>query len=539
MVINQGGGGGVTAVTATAPLAITGAPATPNVSITPGTLVGDVLVWNGAAWVSTAGSPTPGSPNSLLYENPAGTAAITDPNLVAAPVDQFGRAQIRDTRLPGGVGTGPVFRQGAWQVDGDPLPNVQGEGLVVYGPAPNGLMDALNGTIGRVKFDRFAIRLITGGVDVGYGWRTDLTEQYFKDDTGTRSMQIIRASGEATFRDVGLFVPGGATLGARWRNGNGSPEGAVVGSVGDLFTRLDGGTNTTFYVKESGVATNTGWVADGANPLSAVLSIGNTSGANDILLDVGQKLDATAALGTLNLGTSNAKLIALGNKLAVLADDDPMILVNQGGATFISNAGVQYSTKRANRAQFRGNQFGANTAGPGATGFKSRGVNIGDMASVVAGDLLYRITAIGVPADNVSVPLAALLSLQVPTAGVGANYVASELELQLVPLEGPINGAKVMFKVTSQGVPVLRETALPAGGSAAGLATLDAAGQLLILNPNVKAGTRFTLTVQEGPPLVGAVAQTARVPGVSFTIASNAGAADAGVIVYWQLWEGV
>jgi len=289
------------------------------------------------------------------------------------------------------------------------------------------------------------------------------------------------------------------------------------------------------------------WVAaaGGAPALSAVLAVGNTSGANDILLDAGQQLDVNAALGLLSLGTVNAKLIALGNKVAVLADSDPMILVNQGGATFISNAGVQYSTKRANRAQFRGNQFGANNAGPGATGFKSRGVNIGDMASVVAGDLLYRITAIGVPADNASVPLAALISLQVPTAGVGTNYVASELELQLVPLEGPTNGATVMFKITSQGVPVLRETDLPPvappvpNRRVAGLATLDGLGQLLILNPNVKAGTRITLTVQDGGTLAtGNVQVVARVVGTSFTIASSV-VTDAGAIVYWQLWEGV
>ena len=284
-----------------------------------------------------------------------------------------------------------------------------------------------------------------------------------------------------------------------------------------------------------------------STPLSAVLAVGNTSGVNDIYLDAGQKLDTTPALGTLNLGTTNAKLVAIGNKLAVLADDDPMILVNQGGAVIIpSNAGFQYSTKRPNRAQFRGNQFGANSAGPGATGFKSRGVNIGDMASVVAGDLLYRITAIGVPGNNSDIPLAAHLSLQVPAAGVGVNYVAAELELQLVPLEGPINGATVMFKITSQGVPVLRETDLPPvappvpNRRVAGLATLDGAGQFLILNPNVKAGTRFTLTVQDGGTApTGTVYVSARVAGASFTITSNAGGTDLGVQVYWQLWEGV
>jgi hypothetical protein len=48
--------------------------------------------------------------------------------------------------------------------------------------------------------------------------------------------------------------------GAKWSAGNGSPEGAVTGSVGDLYSRRDGGAATSLYVKESG-AGNTGWVA--------------------------------------------------------------------------------------------------------------------------------------------------------------------------------------------------------------------------------------------------------------------------------------
>jgi hypothetical protein len=48
--------------------------------------------------------------------------------------------------------------------------------------------------------------------------------------------------------------------GAAWTAGNGSPEGVVVGSPGDLYSDTSGGAGTTLYVKESGVATNTGWI---------------------------------------------------------------------------------------------------------------------------------------------------------------------------------------------------------------------------------------------------------------------------------------
>lgn len=50
------------------------------------------------------------------------------------------------------------------------------------------------------------------------------------------------------------------TNGARWTSGDGSPENNVVGSIGDLYTRQDGGANTTLYVKESGTG-DTGWQA--------------------------------------------------------------------------------------------------------------------------------------------------------------------------------------------------------------------------------------------------------------------------------------
>ena len=44
-------------------------------------------------------------------------------------------------------------------------------------------------------------------------------------------------------------------------SGTATPESAVVGRVGDLFLRTDGGASTVLYVKESGADTNTGWIA--------------------------------------------------------------------------------------------------------------------------------------------------------------------------------------------------------------------------------------------------------------------------------------
>ena len=51
-----------------------------------------------------------------------------------------------------------------------------------------------------------------------------------------------------------------SSLGVAWASGSGSPEGAVTAPVGSLYSRTDGGTGTSLYVKESGTG-NTGWVA--------------------------------------------------------------------------------------------------------------------------------------------------------------------------------------------------------------------------------------------------------------------------------------
>ena len=43
--------------------------------------------------------------------------------------------------------------------------------------------------------------------------------------------------------------------------GTGSPQGVLAAAVGSIFLRTDGGTSTVLYVKETGAATSSGWVA--------------------------------------------------------------------------------------------------------------------------------------------------------------------------------------------------------------------------------------------------------------------------------------
>ena len=53
------------------------------------------------------------------------------------------------------------------------------------------------------------------------------------------------------------IVPTGSVF---WTAGSGTPEGVVTSAVGGMYTRTDGGSSTTLYVKEAGTG-NTGWVA--------------------------------------------------------------------------------------------------------------------------------------------------------------------------------------------------------------------------------------------------------------------------------------
>jgi len=306
--------------------------------------------------------------------------------------------------------------------------------------------------------------------------------------------------------------------------------------IGDRWVTLTGPVLSTLAVDAGGVRS---WLdlpgGGGAASLAAVLAVGNNSGPNPILLAPGQRLDTDAA-GQLHLGTANATSLDAGTGPGGLGAFQ--VLINQGGATFLSNAGIQYSSTVPNRAQLRVNLFDPTGVGvPGMTAFRSRGATVGALAGVKDGDILWRATAIGVCGDNSSTPLAGYISIQVPVGGSnpGQAWVATDFAVELTPLEGMTNSHKEVFKITSQGVPCLRDGT----NRASGLATLDAAGQIVVANTSVKSNTRFSLSVQEGTGVVpvGSVYQSARVAGTSFQIKSNGGAADAGLVVFWELWE--
>lgn len=251
-------------------------------------------------------------------------------------------------------------------------------------------------------------------------------------------------------------------------------------------------------------------------------------------------------------GTSTTTTVvtnsATSSRTLITPDIDGTLLVAQTGTNIVfiggptgplhgSNAGIQYSTTVSNRAQFRGNQYGngggSNAFVPGITTFKSRGATIGSLAAVQPGDILFRDTAIGV-ASNLNTPIGAFISIVVAPNGVpaGQAWVATDYELQLVPLAGPANGRRQVFRITSEGIFHILETA----NSMAGVAVTDASGSVTVPNTQITATSRITLTIQDGGTVpTCAVYVSARVVGTSFTITSID--ADVGVQVYYQIWE--
>ena len=191
---------------------------------TAATSIADLMVASSSGPDVPPGDVT-GDANSILFEDPAGGSAITDPNLAAAPLDPFGRPQVWDHRVRAGLGS--VLREGAWQADGDATSQTT-EGAVLYGPNALGLgPDATQGGYFRAKPTRFGVAQIIPGVNGGalyYAIRldTDTTNGIqLQDDFAIEQFHVDRVTGtvrigspDATHGGTGgLFVNQSGPLG--------------------------------------------------------------------------------------------------------------------------------------------------------------------------------------------------------------------------------------------------------------------------------------------------------------------------------------
>jgi len=124
-----------------------------------------------------------------------------------------------------------------------------------------------------LRFDYNSIR--AGGTTIKIDCDATV-EQHFKTEANTNSSIadiVLEGSSGTGLICLGNYSTGNAirissgdaisleeTGAHKILSGTGSPEGAVTAAIGSLYCRLDGGANTTLYVKQSG-AGNTGWAA--------------------------------------------------------------------------------------------------------------------------------------------------------------------------------------------------------------------------------------------------------------------------------------
>jgi hypothetical protein len=156
---------------------------------------------------------------------------------------------------------------------------------------------------------------------------------------------VVTPLAQETIGQFSRLVLGGTSPGAGTvdiRAGTGTPEGVVVGTVGDIFIRTNGGAATTLYVKESGTG-NTGWSAiSGGGSSHAILSATHTdtSAATVVQGDLifGNATPAWARLAKdtnatrylSNTGSSNAPAWAQVNLANGVTGNLPTANLNSG-----------------------------------------------------------------------------------------------------------------------------------------------------------------------------------------------------------------
>jgi hypothetical protein len=155
---------------------------------------------------------------------------------------------------------------------------------------------------------------------------------------GVRAQEVV---GQFSRLIIGCTTPGSGTVDIR--SGTGTPEGVVVGTVGDIFLRTNGGAATTMYVKESGSG-NTGWSAVGggggsphailstthSDSLSATVTQGDLIFANTTPAWARLAKDTNATRYLSNTGTSNGPAWALINLANGLTGNLPVAHLNSG-----------------------------------------------------------------------------------------------------------------------------------------------------------------------------------------------------------------
>lgn len=102
-----------------------------------------------------------------------------------------------------------------------------------------------------------------GGTDEGLSFvceSGDLRIKLISNSAESNAILLNRTAG--VFDNIDFRCPQiKLNNGPSWNVGSGSPEGVLSANIGSIYSRTNGGTGTSLYVKEGGATGNTGWVA--------------------------------------------------------------------------------------------------------------------------------------------------------------------------------------------------------------------------------------------------------------------------------------
>lgn len=266
-----GGSGTVTSVAATVPafLTVTGSPITSSGTLAI-SLSGTALpVANGGTGITAFGTGiatflgTPTSANfaaAITNETGSGLAVFNTSPVIGGAASTICSFQGQfATKVLTQVGDGSL-----WLNDSNLI--LQNNGYLRFGftggndpifTATTSTLTLTQATLVAPSLD--VSRTTTAGtfnLHNTYTSSTNFESLRFSWASNVASIKPVAGGGGGTVRTAQYFTTGTVFL----SSGSGSPENVVTAPIGSIYTRTDGGANTTLYIKESGTG-NTGWIA--------------------------------------------------------------------------------------------------------------------------------------------------------------------------------------------------------------------------------------------------------------------------------------
>lgn len=195
--------------------------------------------------VATTDSPTFVAVSTDTINEATGAAGVTADGVLHKDGIVTGGFVVASSENINGVGTSNAFTISA----NEAASQTTGAYIQMWGSTSvNTGAIVLGSSFGGYRLDSSSFRPLGTNVrDLGssaQAWK----DGYFTGTVNTDTISELTAS-------AGVSVNG-----MEVHNGSGTPESVVSAPVGSIYTRTDGGTGTTLYVKESGTG-NTGWAA--------------------------------------------------------------------------------------------------------------------------------------------------------------------------------------------------------------------------------------------------------------------------------------